>query len=708
MALDADTSLTQPPVLPAQDDENAGVQTYALGDAAAPQTTQLQADTASAPSAVQGNMNGPADSSVAANMPASQEQPVAAQRSPDTATDSSPATAATPTTECRFVGLDGSPISGLQYRLEADGNVEIGTTDDMGSASPVTTFAAGSNCAVYVKRDDGTFKQITAFSIPEADTTVTLMSPSMLLEGETQQHGGSPDETYKEPPAPENQGSDSEVHPAYSAEHEASSDGAAPSASQDATTTAKTPAVDTTTTPAQSAPTANTPPPAASAPQPKPAPPAPAPAKKAAPPAAIKGSTGKAPTLTTVATNRDAVGHPQAQPEESFTDWAGRKVNGAWHFIEDWLGVTTNPVAGKTVPGVKPPAGAAALSPAVLSPADAAKKLATIAEEQTAYSMPSSSTVVNLKQISDGTIKYGTKKTKQSKGQCYMYVKIALWKANAIKFVKGKDGKFAGGGGSYAKVAGAFLKSQGYEDVTAELPDARWAWPGDVIVYHVKGDTETADGHGQPGHIDIRTYHYYVSDFKRNYLCMSGPNADGTRHFYEVSGIYRKHGLSDPLPIARMRAFLKILRSREAKTFFLLGDDKTYHASQGVYTLQGGIKDFSTYPPGASHQGAYQMTKSVWTAGQLLEQGALPNDFSPRTQDRFAIFLMEGRPGRLDPKTGEPRLSALGYVRLGDIDNAVAQLRAEWACLPGTSQDQGYTMAQLKADFDKYVKEYNK
>ncbi|MBB5544201.1 hypothetical protein GGD70_004526 [Paraburkholderia fungorum] len=38
----------------------------------------------------------------------------------------------------------------------------------------------------------------------------------------------------------------------------------------------------------------------------------------------------------------------------------------------------------------------------------------------------------------------------------------------------------------------------------------------------------------------------------------------------------------------------------------------------------------------------------------------------------------------------------------------MAQLRAEWACLPGTSQDQGYTMAQLKADFDKYVKEYNK
>jgi hypothetical protein len=38
---------------------------------------------------------------------------------------------------------------------------------------------------------------------------------------------------------------------------------------------------------------------------------------------------------------------------------------------------------------------------------------------------------------------------------------------------------------------------------------------------------------------------------------------------------------------------------------------------------------------------------------------------------------------------------------------AVELLRNEWACMPGTSQDQGYAMAQLKADFDKYVKEYS-
>ncbi|WP_080422261.1 hypothetical protein [Burkholderia ubonensis] len=49
----------------------------------------------------------------------------------------------------------------------------------------------------------------------------------------------------------------------------------------------------------------------------------------------------------------------------------------------------------------------------------------------------------------------------------------------------------------------------------------------------------------------------------------------------------------------------------------------------------------------------------------------------------------------------------LGYVRTGEIEKAAALLRNEWACMPGTSQDQGYTMAQLKADFDKYVKEFS-
>lgn len=158
-----------------------------------------------------------------------------------------------------------------------------------------------------------------------------------------------------------------------------------------------------------------------------------------------------------------------------------------------------------------------------------------------------------------------------------------------------------------------------------------------------------------------------------------------------------------------MKAFLQIIRSREAKTFFQLGGDaKTYYASQGVYSLSGGIKDLTTYPPGAHHQGAYQMTKAVWTAGQRPDMGALPADFKPATQDRYAVFLMEGHPGRLAPKTGEPQPTALGYVRTGEVEKAVALLRGEWACMPGTSQDQNYKIEELRSDFDKYVKEFSK
>ncbi|WP_232447233.1 flagellar hook-length control protein FliK [Burkholderia ubonensis] len=642
-----------------------------------------------------------------------------------------------PKIECRFIGLDGSPINGLSYRLQSGSLIVDGVTDSDGLAAPVNIYTPGADCSISVKTDAGAYKQVARFTVPGVDSTITMMSPSMLLKTSTQLHGGAEDDVHKEPPS-QTQVDDggAEAHPAYADDAgggtprktpvstaSAASGGAATSpppvgvstSSMDATAaqstgTAASPAA--TQSPGMSSGAANTSSArTASATQPTPvSKPSTSTRTSTAKPAGTKGGAGRAPTAPTVVTKRDSVGHPQAQPEETWSDWAGHKINAAWHFIENWLGMDTNPVAGKSAGSAKPAASASSTASEQAAKVDlgaVAKKMSDLAEEQTTYAMPSSSTVVNLKQIADGTIQYGTKETKKSRGQCYMYVKVALWKANAIKFVREKNGTFAGAGGSYAKVAGAFLESQGFVNVTSQLPDARWALPGDVIVYHVMGDAETADGKGQPGHIDIRTYHYYVSDFKRNYLCVSGVGPGKTRHFYEPIGIYRKQGFSDPLPLARMKAFLKIIRSREAKTFLeLAGDAKTYYASQGVYTLSGALKDLSTYPNGAHHQGAYQMTKAAWLAGQRPEQGALPADFQPATQDRYAVFLMEGHPGRFD-KSGQPQPTALGYVRTGEIEKAVALLLNEWACMPGTSQDQGYTMAQLKADFDKYVKEFS-
>jgi muramidase (phage lysozyme) len=63
--------------------------------------------------------------------------------------------------------------------------------------------------------------------------------------------------------------------------------------------------------------------------------------------------------------------------------------------------------------------------------------------------------------------------------------------------------------------------------------------------------------------------------------------------------------------------------------------------------------------------------------GHALGTGALPSDFTPQTQDRYAVWLMEGEPGRFGPKPEcLPAPSALGYIRQGDIDQAVSLLRS--------------------------------
>ncbi len=611
----------------------------------------------------------------------------------------------TPVLSHVFVGLDGSPIARIEYRFESDGEVVAGRTDENGNAKPVTSFSAGSDCTVSVLTDSGAYKQLACYTVPTADTTATLMSGSMVVGSESQKHGGSPENVANEPSVPAIEDGSTKTHSAYSPQDlsetgdksfysSSSTDGNSQSVGSAASGTHAAKSASGNSVRAASAkPTAK---PSQSTTQSQPH-----------SGVKLKGGSGNPVTPTTMTLSRDEFGHPQASLVAAMTDWTSHQVHAVWHYIEDLFGLESNPVAGKAIlPSTSSSIGGnSGTNIAASQTLAAVKNLVLVAEGQAEHTMASSATVINIKQIADGSITYGSKPSKKSKGQCYMYVKIALWRAGAIKFLKNKKGDFDAAGGSYAKVAGEFLTSQGFENITSQLPDARWALPGDVIVYHVKGDTETADGHGQPGHIDIRTYHYYVSDFKRNYLCFSG--GAGT-HFYEVIGIYRKPGFSDSLALARMKAFLKVIRSREAKAFFSIGDDKTYHASQGIYRFQEGIQDFSTYPAGANHQGAYQVSRASWTSGHAMAMGALPRDFSPQTQDRYAVWLMEGEPGRFGPKPDYPPVpTALGYIRQGAIEQAVNLLRArQWPSLPGGNQDQGYTLNEMKADFSKYLKEY--
>lgn len=60
--------------------------------------------------------------------------------------------------------------------------------------------------------------------------------------------------------------------------------------------------------------------------------------------------------------------------------------------------------------------------------------------------------------------------------------------------------------------------------------------------------------------------------------------------------------------------------------------------------------------------GAYQITRTTWNE---YKDEAGVTDFSPASQDAFAIFLLKKR-------------GAYELVRAGEFDNAVARLRNEW------------------------------
>lgn len=661
-----------------------------------------------------------ADASTSVDTPPSNTQ--GADVEPDAGQSTDPrqpddASSPPPSLDCRFCGLDGEPIAGAKYRFIIDSNEISGTTDGGGNAQTLSNLKPEADCVVYIQRDDGTFKQIGTFVVPATGGYVTLMSPSALLEGQSEQHGGNEADVHKEP---DSTGDDNATAPASTsggATSDADSRGAGSTdtSSGDAKTRQGTPAADSSSVQPPSSSSGPAPAAPAASPSPRPKPqsaPAPVaasassttPAKK--PPqsvatgAVLNGGTGKAPQAKAVQSARDALSHPQAKPNHDSTDWLDQKIMATWHYIEDLFGVKSNPVmaANRGAPSGAAPKPAAANQPGAAAPGSVRPytALMQVAEEQTAHHLPSAHTVDNLSQLSKGTFKYGADKpASQSLGDCYLYVKVALWRAKYVNSALP---------GVYAKVAGPFLVQAGFKDVTGEMPDARWALPGDVIVYKLHGDPDpTADNKKPAGHIDIRTYHHYISDFRRNHLFFHG---HGT--YYEVSGIYRKPDHSDPSVTARVQAFLKVIRSREATTLFEhYGDKATYGAVYGAVKPEDGIKDFSTHPfankdVDHSPAGAYQITKRTWASG--WKDNGMPNDFSPATQDRYAVWIMEMQ---WEKSSDQSSQTALGYVRLGDLDNAVRLLKSQWASLPGTGQSRGYTMDQLKADFNKFLKEYS-
>lgn len=82
-----------------------------------------------------------------------------------------------------------------------------------------------------------------------------------------------------------------------------------------------------------------------------------------------------------------------------------------------------------------------------------------------------------------------------------------------------------------------------------------------------------------------------------------------------------------------------------------------------------------------SAAGAYQITWTTWAAyyvpflGWCAVEGRECTNFTPATQDSFAVFLLE-----LD--------GALEHVKAGRLGEALAIARGRWASLPGAGYDQ--------------------
>jgi muramidase (phage lysozyme) len=604
-----------------------------------------------------------------------------------------------------FIDFAGYPIEGLGYKIMIDGKIAArGTTDDKGVCTPLSGLMPFSAFEILVEKEDGSYASKHVGEIQCGDMEICGVAPTVKVAFKTEEHKGSPALADAKP------------------------------------------------TPAALAP------PPAQAPKPN------------APPVGVVPAKQPKPSTQTQSCRNEA-GHPVTSMMDKFQDWAGRNripTLGLWSWKDFQPGAK-----GCTTPHEQPNTNATAPStPAAPPTANAAKgqdagplkvksvnqappqevdDLMTVMAEQVTWkweALPPSATI--LASISNRTFSTPTdlKPSSKTVGRCYKSVKVGLWRAHLVQGVN-EDIPAAG--------AGKWLSEQKFTDVTKEVPDGRWAMPGDVIVYKYSDakekelDTKSQEKYKKAlekyeqekpkylaakqayaeakaafdaektawtkanpknpfprkfekpapkvpkapelednkfGHIDVRTYDGYLSDF-------AGTRLPDSTKFVPI-GIYRK--TYDPLPDLRVRAFLKVLREWECHEE--KDDAKRYFILQNKLNGKKYFSDTSTHPyaneldKAGSFSGAYQIRHGTWN--EQVQKFGLPSDFSPLTQDRMAVSLIEVR-------------GALGDVRKGNIEEAVNALGREWSSLPSgkdvrTEKRNG---ASYKLSITDLIERYN-
>lgn len=257
-------------------------------------------------------------------------------------------------------------------------------------------------------------------------------------------------------------------------------------------------------------------------------------------------------------------------------------------------------------------------------------------------------------------------------------------------------------------------------------PDLTYSLPGDVIVYEkVNGVTLN-----EPGHIDIRTYHIFASDFTSRYPLPATANAPYIS--FKTIGVFRK--ISDTMAMVRVQAFLRIIREYAVGEKSLSEKDSSYHVLSYGIVKQEAVKgkessksaekvddqkkqrimikdgDLSVHPADKSESdkfknipaGAYQLTYDVWK--KAIDRMGWPRSFGRATQDRLAIYFLQSTP---EVTVNGIRRSALGYIMEGKIQEAVntAKLNEKYPFLPGGKKAE-LDMASLIEKSKNYIAKY--
>lgn len=561
-----------------------------------------------------------------------------------------------------FIDFLGDPIPDLPYQIIADQRRSSGVTSALGESEKILDLTPGSAIDIHVQKEhSGEYKLIGSLAATAGEMLVTALSAKIRLECETELHQGEPGPA--EPPV-------------------------VPSAE-----IAKPPAQASTSSAASTQ----------------------SPPKQAAPAAAKAPSAAPKRVVTTT---RNAQGNPVVRYVETTRDWLGRRLAAAWN-LWTWQDFpskqpskvialasatkprpTSAPTKANTTHGhakVNPPVPAAGRY-LDASGLERLQVLCTFAEKQVMvdYSGSTSAAIaLKYKRDAEPTL---PAKTNVTKGQCLKYVKVALLQAGYVNGIAGTE---------FAKDSGRDWIKYGFKDVTGTLPsvtvlmkngqetaqpDIMFTLPGDVIVYEKNGAP------GEPGHIDIRTYHGFISDF-------SWPRPIPDVKKYVVTGVFRK--LSDSLALVRAKSFLRILRDHEAKGF-----KDPYRALRFDPSKKGNMhltfEDTNRHPyEGGDDKpaGAYQIKSDTLVDVEKITGWRL--SFNAESQDRIAMFLLQRRPLSPVKPGGPPRRTALGYIFEGKIEEAVGETRLwnEWACLPGGGKQAQLTMSELTSVFAKYVQE---